>query len=239
MNDLISVENMETMSSSELAILLGREIQDVNKSIRQIFQEKIVTEIISVTLRKNGQVLNYHLPELEAKMFVAKKDINYLEKITQFWIDKNNTQDVIPSTKKEKIDLELLGAEYASRMLNWSKASTLEVIHKIYENHNVNTNMLPIYTRDVKATFSAKDLLKKNECGVSSIAFNKLMIAGGFMEIAERTGSKGQVKTFKVLTETGLDFGQNDTSKHNPRETQAHYFEDSFMELFSRLTKEE
>ena len=65
------------------------------------------------------------------------------------------------------------------------------------------------------------------------------MMANGFLEEKERTASKGQTKKFKSLTENGLKYGQNDASKHNPRETQPHYFENTFMDLFNILTAEE
>ena len=64
------------------------------------------------------------------------------------------------------------------------------------------------------------------------------MMTNGYLEEKKRTANKGKVKKFKALTEKGLKFGQNDTSKHNPRETQPHYFEDTFMDLFEELVGE-
>lgn len=89
MNELIKATSTETMSSTQLAEMLGKEKKYVNREIKKMFQGKIEGGKIAPTLRPNGQVLEYHLPELESKMFVAKKDINYLEKITRFWIDRN------------------------------------------------------------------------------------------------------------------------------------------------------
>lgn len=54
-----------------------------------MFQKKIDGAIITPSLDSRGYAIDYHLPELEAKMFVAKKNINYLEKITEFWINQN------------------------------------------------------------------------------------------------------------------------------------------------------
>lgn len=79
------------MTSTQLAEMLGMGKTHVNRDIKKLFGSKIRSPTIRPTLRPNGQVMDYYLPELESKMFVAKKDINYLEKITQYWIDKSNT----------------------------------------------------------------------------------------------------------------------------------------------------
>ena len=89
---MITTDNIKTMTSTQLAELLGREKKEINREIKKMFKDKIEGGDFTPTLRTNGQVLEYHLPELEAKMFVAKKDINYLEKITKFWIDKNKNK---------------------------------------------------------------------------------------------------------------------------------------------------
>ncbi len=141
----------------------------------------------------------------------------------------------VPKTEKYEVakshvDLEL----FVQRYLRTSEASQLGIIHAVYEEHGVSTKLLPVYTRDVKVTFSATDLLKKYDYKVSAKAFNVRMIKHGYMENKERT-SRGAIKTFKALTSKGLEYGQNDTSKHNPRETQPHYFEDSFKELFELI----
>jgi len=92
--------------------------------------------------------------------------------------------------------------------------------------------MLPEYVENVRATFSATDLLKKNECGISARVFNRLLIGNGILEVKTRTGYKGQIKKYNSITEYGLKYGQNDTSPSNPRETQPHWYEDTFMDLF-------
>ncbi len=136
----------------------------------------------------------------------------------------------------ESVELQFIGAKYTADILNYSSPSRLEIIHAVHKCNGIPTMALPVYTEKVRPTFSAKDLLKKNECSISSIEFNKRMIEKGFMVEKERTGSKGKIKKFKSLTEKGLKYGQNDASVHNPRETQAHYFEDTFMELFFKVT---
>lgn len=81
---------VKTMTSTQLAEMLHKEKKEINREIRKMFQDKIDGGIITPSLDSRGYVVEYHLPELESKMFVAKKDINYLEKITRFWIDQNS-----------------------------------------------------------------------------------------------------------------------------------------------------
>ncbi len=118
----------------------------------------------------------------------------------------------------------------------WIAGEVLPTIRKT-GSYTSPTASLPVYTPDVKTTFSASDLLKKNDCPMSAAAFNKLLVANGFLEERERTASKGRIKRFKALTEAGLKYGQNDASKHNPRAVHPHYFEDSFMDLFTLVTQ--
>jgi len=88
MNLAVLDNDAQTMTSGQLAEMLGYDTKDINKKIRLMFTMEIEEEIISPALRPNGQVAEYHLPELQSKMFVAKNDINYLEKITKYWIDQ-------------------------------------------------------------------------------------------------------------------------------------------------------
>jgi len=90
MNDLILTQNESlTMSSTQLAEMLGYDKKEINRKIKQMFSEKIDGGIISPSLDARNYVSNYHLPELESKMFVAKHDIEYLEVITKYWINKD------------------------------------------------------------------------------------------------------------------------------------------------------
>ena len=83
----------KTMSSSQLADLLGYEKSEVNKKINSMFISEIAGEKISRTLRANGQVDEYHLAEIETHMFVAKWDISHLRKVVNFFVAKPETPE--------------------------------------------------------------------------------------------------------------------------------------------------
>ena len=86
----IGEPSIETMSSTQLADLLGKEKSYINREIKKMFWQKIDDAKIASSKDSRGYITDYHLPELESKMFVAKKDISYLEKITRFWINRGN-----------------------------------------------------------------------------------------------------------------------------------------------------
>ncbi|MDA0107838.1 phage antirepressor KilAC domain-containing protein [Vibrio sp. La 4.2.2] len=89
MNGCIVKTGILTMSSVQLANLLNYEKKEINKKIRSMFGDDTARENFSPVLDRQGRVDYYNLPELESKMFVAKHNIDYLETITQFWIDRN------------------------------------------------------------------------------------------------------------------------------------------------------
>ena len=86
------VTQSETMSSTQLAEMLGYEKKEINKKVRAMFGDEVAREKFYPALDSQNRVNYYNLPELESKMFVAKHDIQYLEMITQYWIDKSKPQ---------------------------------------------------------------------------------------------------------------------------------------------------
>lgn len=106
----------KTMTSTQLADMLHIEKKHINESIRNMFQDKIDGHIIRPSKDSRGYVTEYHLPELESKMFVAKKDINYLEKITRYWIDQANAKPLLPSMPQNYLEaLKALTIEVEAR----------------------------------------------------------------------------------------------------------------------------
>ncbi len=91
MNNLVIQNQQSTMSSTQLAEMLGFDTKSsINKAIRKVFDDSRLESYSEKDAR--GYVIEYHLPELESKMFVAKHDIQYLEEITQYWINKDKQQ---------------------------------------------------------------------------------------------------------------------------------------------------
>jgi len=86
---------------------------------------------------------------------------------------------------------------------------------------------------------SMTKLLKQHDVPLSAVRANKLLLALGFLEEAERPSSTkpGVVKKYKVLAGKGLDFGVNEENDQSPGQTSPYYYKDSFVELSEILVK--
>ena len=102
--------DIKTMSSSQLAELLGYEKKEVNKKINSMFLSEIAGEKISRTTRENGQVIEYYLPEVEAQMFAAKWNIQHLRKVVEFFVSAPS-QPQIPQNFADALRLAADQAE--------------------------------------------------------------------------------------------------------------------------------
>lgn len=162
------------------------------------------------------------------------------------------TSEVLPSIRKtgsysladrikEKIpamEFDTVALEMAIRILKPSENSKLIMVGKLYDKHGADKKLLPSYTENVRAIFSATKLLEDIGNPFTVRTFNKKMIEGKYLEKKTRKSSKDSSKTkeFLSLTEKGLFYGQNDVSPVNPLETQPHYYENTFKELVEALS---
>ena len=80
-------------------------------------------------------------------------------------------------------------------------------------------------------SLSLTDLLKQNELKISTVRANKLLLEKGILAEAERVSAvSDKVKKYKVLTETGLQYGENRESAHSDQ-TSPYYYQATFPEL--------
>lgn len=136
-------------------------------------------------------------------------------------------------------------AEVAVRMLNLPPSGVIRYTQAVANQYGIALPS-PDYAIDnggaiiagegsSRVTKSATALLKEAGAGMSAIRFNKLAIAAGILEEKTRPSSKGGDKKFIAITDRGLKYGKNLISPSNPRETQPHWFEDSFSKLMGVL----
>jgi hypothetical protein len=90
-------------------------------------------------------------------------------------------------------------------------------------------------TGSSRPTFSASELLKRHGNPMSIHKLNAKLEEAGLLETKTRPSSKSVEKRYKALTGDGLHYGKNVTSPTNPRETQPHWFEDTFSDLLALL----
>lgn len=158
----------------------------------------------------------------------ARKYFIECEKITK---GETNFTKYITEVDIAKAEISLMGE--VAKILNLNESSKLIGITNIYKEHGISTAALPVYTNSKGVLKSATELLKSNNINISTRAFNKIMISKGFLQIKTRKSSKGIEKKFNNLV--NLEFGENQISPKNPKETQPMYYEDKFEELLKEL----
>ena len=131
----------------------------------------------------------------------------------------------------ETVKCEIGLIDMVSNSLKLNDNSKLQLITNSFENHNINTNLLPAYTPSKGVLKSATELLKEHKSELSVIKFNKKLVELGILKECTRrsTKDKNKVKKFKNLVDT--TWGENQINPKNPKETQPLYYEDKFKEL--------
>ena len=127
------------------------------------------------------------------------------------------------------IDKDQKAAEIFINLVRPAESGKILLAHKVCEKHGLPTDLLPHYSEE-KPTASMTELLKKFGFPYSAQAMNKKLIAAGILSEKTRKSSHGEKKFF-VITENGERFGKNLVSPQNPRETQPHWFEETFAEM--------
>lgn len=151
-------------------------------------------------------------------------------------------EDMLPSVQKTGqyalpgADSDLLHfkkeaymVEVAANVLRLPESGRLKLLGDFNRQHGLSLP-LPGYA-DEPITESATELIKKQGIGIRTSAFNLLLLSHGILEEKERPSSKGGIKKYKSLTDTGLGFGKNIINPNSPRETAPHYYPEKFTEL--------
>lgn len=79
-------------------------------------------------------------------------------------------------------------------------------------------------------------LIKEHNLSIGTRKFNELLTLKGYLEERTRpsTTDPAKTKSFKALTDAGLEFGENVANEYTD-ETQPRYYEDGFADLVAKL----
>ena len=141
------------------------------------------------------------------------------------------------SSGKSKVENAAFMVKFIADDLRVNEASRLLMYENMCKDFNIPTGFLPKYEHNGNHQMkAASTLLKENNCGMSAVKFNSLLVGAGYLEERERPSSKGNgTRKFKALTEKGLKYGENAVSPHNQKEVQPLYYSDMFMELYNNV----
>lgn len=144
----------------------------------------------------------------------------------------------IPGKENSKFLMCLQGVKFLADDMKLAESSRLFMYNGAFKEFGLPTSFLPHYEDNGnRERCSATELLNRNHCGMGAAKFNQLLVNAGFLEIKERKSSKGIMKPYKSLTDSGQKYGVNLISDKNQKETQPYYYADTFMELYNMATK--
>lgn len=172
---------------------------------------------------------------LHAKSLNTDTAWEVYDRLVDDYFDKR--EDFAIDSKNEKFLMCLQGVKFLADDMKLAESSRMFMYNGAFEEFGLPTSFLPQYTDNGgREQCSATELLNRNGCGMKTTKFNELMIAAGYMELRERTSSKGGIKEYKALTDKGLKYGVNLVSNKNQKECQPYYYTDTFMELYNMVT---
>lgn len=213
--------NVQVMTSIQLAEMLGYEKKEINKKIRAMFGDKKVREKFSPAIRDNGQVDYYNLPELESKMFVAKHNIEYLEMITKFWIEKGKAVQPKELTQDEQL------LQLAQGVIRLTKERDEAIRTKAQINDKRTATLMNKASQDAKR-------IKKLESQLQDQGDYLSLIAAGIKQYVD-TETKSHVQSWRVLKEISIAMEKDIKKVDDPRYGKVNTYHVDVIAAFKKL----
>ena len=218
----------------EVWMLVYAERGKAVRALRQNFYEQEDYEVFAQNGKNSdGRPKIYYRLSLECmEYFIARKVrsvFNVYREVTKRVVLGELPMSTVVQMQiaKEKMEMGALWVEKVSNIIQCNDTSKVMMLRKVAEPLGLP---VPDYVQSKGVHHSAKELLKKNNIPLSSQAFNKLALAGGYLETKTRKTKNGE-KSFYVISNKGLIYGENLVSDHNPNETQPHWYDDRFTDL--------
>lgn len=252
------VPNVVTMSSLEMVEFINSTRGEGEAVLRhdsfmakvpKVLGGEVAPKFLGTTFYINGAGAKverkiYNFPKREACLMAMSYSYELQARVFDRMTELENRQrlDTPPGNYRiTEIDIARLAAD----ILNMSESGKLGMVHKLANSCGVNTNFLPAYTVDEpighvsvgssEITHSATALLKKRGLAISTVRFNKELFNAGILEKGKRKNSRGEDKSFWVISDAGLEYGKNITHPDNPREVAPHWYDEKFDDLLTLL----
>ena len=174
--------------------------------------------------------VEYHISLDMAKELSMVENNDKGRTARKYFIEAENKYRVV-LTELEK---SKMSAQIFMDLIKPNEATRLMLVHNICQKYGLPTDMIPQYAAG-RVTYSMTALIKKFHVNMSAQAINKRLVEKGILaEISRASSTKGE-KKFLAITEAGKTYGENLASPQNPRETQPHWYEDTFTELIKMV----
>lgn len=230
------------------------DIKNVRDNISKMNENQVVkltnSDVGKTDIRKLNNAGENFLTECGVYKLVFKSRKENAERF-QDWV----TDEVLPSIRKtgtytigqsnQKIQ-SVTASEYidiTKSLADWlqvNEASKIQMITTALTNYNLPTNILPKYVESKGELLSCTECLKRINANMSTRVFNLILLDEGYLEEHQRpsTHSETGMQNYKVLTEKGLEFGENQVNPNNPTELQPMYYIGKFQDLYNIVTSE-
>lgn len=240
MEELIKITEEKgklAVSARELHAFLESK-QDFSTWIKnRIDRYDLVENVDFIVFHKFVENPNGGRPQVEYVLTVdAAKELSMVEgndkgkQARRYFITCEQKLKSFKNSIEEDASVKAIAIDLAIRVLNLNDASKVKLIRD-----NFPGVTLPDYIQSKGIVKSATALLKQHGKTISARVFNLAAIDAGYLKEIERKSSKGTMKKFKSITEKGLEFGDNQVSPDNPKETQPMWYEEKFYKLMTLI----
>lgn len=246
MDNMPLLEKEDTITSLEVAEMIGKEHNKLLRDIRRYSEQLNETKIGLVDFFTESTYIDakgedrpcYNITKKGCEFIANKLTGQKGTEFTARYINRfHDMEDYIKQDEsKGLIEQSAFMVKFVADDMKVNDASRILMYENLCKDFNIPTGFLPKYEHNGSRQMKALSvLLKENGCKVSAAKFNQKLIEHGYLEEKERPSSKGGTKKFKALTEKGLKYGENAVNPHNQKEVQPLYYEDTFMQLYSEL----
>ena len=228
--NLSKLANEFPVNLDEVWPLVYGKKSDAVEALQRDFMENVDYKVLRQNPQNSqgGRPANEYLISVPClEFFIARKVRPVFEVYRQVFHKVANEEAVKPATIRDKMAV----ATWLIKTLNLNDNSKLKLAKTIADPLGLPT---PDYTESKDQLLSATELLKRCGSTLSAQAFNAKMLAKGFLTTLQRQSHRG-MKKFKSLTAKGLEFGENQVSPNNPKETQPLYYVGKFDELLHTI----
>jgi len=146
-----------------------------------------------------------------------------------------NTKAATGSEDKKLASLSdaILFADFCANHLRLSDSAKLRNAEAIANAYGLPLQ-LPVYT-DEQLTRALGDLLKEHNIEITATKANIILEMYGMLEKKQRRSTGGKTKEFWSITESGLQYGKNETFPSSPSQTQPRWYADKFQGLLNAV----
>ncbi|EPB0010869.1 hypothetical protein ACQ9RW_004387 [Escherichia coli] len=243
--DLLKMVNLARKESDEKAIRNNDFINRVKDELEGETYEIFVG-------RKNGADIDVIAMSYKQALRVAARESKAVRRSLVDKLESMQLTEVpttAPALTTSAADTIAAGGallEISRKLLHISDSSVLAGLRQLQRAAGL-PDLLPGYTVDAppdatggssEPTASLRQLLTEHGVKLSSQKAYARLAEQGIVEQKTRTSTRGE-KHYWCLTEAGMEYGKNLTSPGNPRQTQPHFYERSFLDLVKMMMESE